>query len=273
MSLVRASAGIDCQLRDRAAPDNPLRHPGHRSRCRRCQRPGVVRAAARARPWRCAASAMLGPEVACSASRSAQMSPAFSTRGGLHLRHEIIVARDAGRRRQKRHELLRVVRLEEHVHELPQHVIQRFGDFLDDEWAGRRRSGSSISASAAPSDLLRPVIRTVSRPSARCGEHGGADRRRHRFTHMPEQDVGPARERPQRRGQGISSVSRATVNAPMSPVSASAGRARLPTITGWTNSTAACCASLACAPSTDHQERSRPGESIGHATTALGDAP
>ena len=110
--------------------------------------------------------------------------------------------------------------LEEHVHELPEHVVERLDQLLADV-AGRRRR-LELVLGAAP---------------ARTRSSGSRARARARAREPPRRR--PRRRRTRSRCRPAARAARpARASSPPSPARPIAGSARLPTITGWTNSTA-----------------------------------
>ena len=114
--------------------------------------------------------------------------------------------------------------LEEDVHRLPERVVQDLDDLLVHE---RIRSGGRDRVGCPP----RRAGRTSSRRESARG------RERSDLTSSPS--GGP---KPMTMSSGRTSVSS---QGPNSTLRSSAGSARLPTITGWTNSTETCWASVA----------------------------
>ena len=137
--------------------------------------------------------------------------------------------------------------LEEDVDELPEHVIERLDELLAD---------IAVVGRAARIPTPRPAARrrpSGSRARARSRAPGGLAASSSPAPNAIAMSSPPRSARPGR------------ARSPPSPASPIAGSARLPTITGWTNSTATCRASERAAA--DVPERDQPaaaGEALGH---------
>ena len=135
--------------------------------------------------------------------------------------------------------------IEEDVHELPEHVVERLDELLATNGSSIPRGSSSHSA-PVPGEARSSGTRARARPPA------------------PGVAGGP-------KPMTMSSGSASSATGPRASAFAarpSAGSARLPTMTGCTNSTATCRASDQAAGVVAHREQTpAAGEALGHAVT------
>ena len=136
--------------------------------------------------------------------------------------------------------------LEEHVHELPQHVVERLDQLLARR-TGRRVGGANSHSAPRPARTRSSGSRARARAPAR---------RPSRTSSSPNAIT---------MSLGSASSSSCAASGPPSPASASAGSARLPTITGWTNSTATWRASeRAAGVRAEREQPPAAREALGH---------
>ena len=219
--------------RQRAAPGggSRRRRPSRRSPSRRCRARAASRPRRATRARRAAAAASSAAFSVSVCSRSSRDVAGLREHRAAHVvddRLEVALllaeerveeARRAGVvDRPRLAALEQAAVLEEHVHELPEHVVERLDQLLADGRvvarrrelplrAGARRRRSSGSRARGRARVAAPISAARRRSRSRC-----------------------------RRARATSSASRSSAAA--SATTPIAGSARLPTITGWTNSTA-----------------------------------
>ena len=167
--------------------------------------------------------------------------------------------------------------LEEHVHQFPEHVVHGHLQFLDH---ARIAGDGQQQWSTAGASLTAALARRPARSSAgRVPGRGQAGRSSTAWRSPRRRD---AQRDVLRRGQVADLVGEDRVHAVARGdpghrghvvVSEMAGSARLPTITGWTNSTATCWASVLAPPSAEDDQPATPVETHGHGVTACPTAP